>query len=146
MNAMLPLFATAAASDPASHKAANVLAAARALTPQLNRSRALDRRLVANTMTMAFGGSDAEGAWIWRDAYDAVEAALVLQLRRLSPQISRLEDAPAEICAHHDVAPLVGAAHLDDAVVALVQFHEIVGLQDHVVEFEEREWLVALEA
>lgn len=49
MNAMLPLFATAAASDPASHKAANVLAAARALTPQLNRSRALDRRLVANT-------------------------------------------------------------------------------------------------
>jgi hypothetical protein len=99
MNAMLPLFAAAAASDPASHKAANVLAAARALAPQLNRSRALDRRLVANTMTMAFGGSDAEGAWIWRDAYDAVEAALVLQLRRLSPQISRLEDAPAEICA-----------------------------------------------
>ena len=64
MNAMLPLFATAATSDPASHKAANILAAARALTPQLNRSRALDRRLVANTMTMAFGGSDAEGAWI----------------------------------------------------------------------------------
>ena len=31
MNAMLPLFATAAASDPASHKAANILAAARAL-------------------------------------------------------------------------------------------------------------------
>ena len=50
-------------------------------------------------MTTTFGGSDADGAWIWRDAYDAVEAALVLQLRRLSPQISRLEDAPAEICA-----------------------------------------------
>ena len=50
-------------------------------------------------MTTTFGGSDAEGAWSWRDAYDAIEAALVLQLRRLGPQIGRLEDAPAEIVA-----------------------------------------------
>ena len=50
-------------------------------------------------MTTAFGASDAEGAWLWRDAYDAIEAALVLQLRRLAPQIARLEDAPAEITA-----------------------------------------------
>ena len=97
MNAMLPLFA--AATDGAEHKAANILAAARALCPQLNRSRALDRRLVASVMTTTFGGSDTEGAWIWRDAYDAVEAALVLQIRRLGPQIGRLEDAPAEIAA-----------------------------------------------
>jgi hypothetical protein len=48
-------------------------------------------------MTTTFGGSDAEGAWLWRDAYDAIEAALVLQLRRLAPQIARLEDAPAQI-------------------------------------------------
>ena len=45
------------------------------------------------------GGSAAEGALSWRDAYDAIEAVLVLQLRRLSPQIGRLEDAPAEIAA-----------------------------------------------
>ena len=97
MNAMLPLFA--AALDTADHRAANLLAAARALTPQLNRSRALDRRLVANVMTTTFGGSDADGVWLWRDAYDAIEAALVLQLRRLAPQIARLEDAPADIVA-----------------------------------------------
>ena len=36
-------------------------------------------------MTISFGGSDAEGAWSWRDAYDAIEAALVLQLRRPAP-------------------------------------------------------------
>jgi hypothetical protein len=95
MNATLPLFAAIQAPD----KAANTLAAARALTPHLNRSRALDRKLVASTMTISFGGSDAEGTWSWRDAYDAIEAALVLQLRRLSPQIARLEDAPAEIAA-----------------------------------------------
>jgi hypothetical protein len=95
MNALLPLFA----ADVGDHKAANLLAAARALTPQLNRSRPLDRKLVANVMTMAFGASDAEGAWLWRDAYDAIEAALVLQVRRLAPQVGRLEDAPAEIVA-----------------------------------------------
>jgi hypothetical protein len=97
MNALLPLFT--AAGDASDHRAANLLAAARALTPQLNRSRPLDRRLVANVMTTTFGGSDTEGAWLWRDAYDAVEAALVLQIRRLAPQIGRLEDAPAEIVA-----------------------------------------------
>ncbi len=53
--------------------------------------------------------------------------------------------APAEIGAHHDVAPLVRAAHLQDADVALVEFHEVVGLQDHVIEFEEGERLIALE-
>jgi len=95
MNALLPLFT--AAGDAAEQKAANLLAAARALAPHLNRSRALDRKLVSGVMTTAFGASDAEGAWLWRDAYDAVEAALVLQLRRLAPQIGRLEDAPADI-------------------------------------------------
>src|SRR5580704_2395788 len=97
MNALLPLFA--AAGDASGHRAANILAAARTLTPPLNRSRPLDRRLVASVMTTTFGGSDAEGAWLWRDAYDAIEAALVLQVRRLAPQIGRLEDAPAEIVA-----------------------------------------------
>jgi len=97
MNALLPLFT--AAGDAVDQKAANLLAAARALTPHLNRSRALDRKLVSSVMTTTFGASDAEGAWLWRDAYDAIEAALVLQLRRLAPQISRLEDAPAEITA-----------------------------------------------
>ncbi len=97
MNALLPLFT--AAGDAADQKAANLLAAARALSPHLNRSRALDRKLVSGVMTTTFGASDAEGAWLWRDAYDAIEAALVLQLRRLSPQIGRLEDAPAEIVA-----------------------------------------------
>jgi hypothetical protein len=95
----LPLFADQAAASGAEAKAANVLAAARALAPHLNRGRALDRGLVASTMTLAFGGSDAEGAWIWRDAYEATEAALVLQLRRLAPQVSRLEDAPGEVVA-----------------------------------------------
>jgi protein-L-isoaspartate O-methyltransferase len=95
MNAMLPLFAAGAAPDVA----ANILAVARGLAAHLARSRPLDRRLVSAAMTVSFGGSDAEGAWTWRDAYEAMEVALVLQIRRLSPQVSRLEDTPAEIIA-----------------------------------------------
>ncbi|EJL35977.1 hypothetical protein PMI01_01144 [Caulobacter sp. AP07] len=94
MNASLPLFAASSADA-----SANLLAAARALAAQLNRSRPLDRKLIARVMTTAFGGADVDGAWTWREAYDAVEAALVLQIRRMAPQVARLEDAPAEICA-----------------------------------------------
>jgi hypothetical protein len=94
MTATLPLFAPSQADT-----AANLLSAARALAAQLNRSRVLDRKLVSGVMTTTFGASDVDGAWSWRDAYDAIEAALVLQIRRLAPQVARLEDAPAEICA-----------------------------------------------
>ena len=57
----------------------------------------------------------------------------------------RVRHAAAKIDAVDDVAPLVGAAHLQHAAVALMQFDEIVGLQDHVVEFEEREFLLPIE-
>jgi hypothetical protein len=84
---------------PATDKPANIAAAARALVPHLARSRVLDRRLVSNTLELCFNGSDADGAWTWRDAYDAVEAAIVLQIRRLAPQVGRVEDAPGPIVA-----------------------------------------------
>lgn len=96
MNAALPLFATAAEE---SDRPANVLAAARALAPHLARGRVLERRVVSGVMTTAFGATDAEGAWDWRDAYEALEAAVVLQIRRLAPQVGRVEDAPVEIVA-----------------------------------------------
>src|SRR5258708_5716368 len=124
MHAQLSLFTAPAAGDAADHRAANILAAARALTPQLNRSRALDRRLVAAVMTTTFGGSDAEGVWLWRDAYDPVEAAMVLQLRPPAPQPGRLEDAPAEIVALLANLAELGLTHprRSEEQVALDQF------------------------
>lgn len=93
MSSSSSLFAAAAAAD----KPANILAAARSFATHLARSRVLDRRLIASLMEVCFNGTDADGVWTWRDAYDAVEAALVLQMRRLGPQIGRVEDAPAQI-------------------------------------------------
>ena len=92
-------------------RAANVLAAAPALAGHLARSRALDRRLVSEVMTTLFGGADTQGAWLWRDAYEAIEAATVLQIRRLAPQVARLEDAPAEIAALLAAVSALGLTH-----------------------------------
>lgn len=119
-NPTLSLFASPSSSDGP----ANVLAAARALAAHLARSRPLDRRLVADIMTTAFGASDAEGVWSWRDAYDAIEAATVLQIRRLAPQVSRLEGAPSEIAALLASISALGLTHSrrSEDQVALDQF------------------------
>lgn len=93
MNALLPLFAATSKTE----KTPNILAAAKAMAPHLARARILDRKLIAGTMTACFGASDAQGAWTWRDAYDATEAAMVLQMRRIAPQLGRIEDATLQI-------------------------------------------------
>src|SRR4029079_5949484 len=53
--------------------------------------------------------------------------------------------AAAKINTVDDIAPLVRTAHLQDAVVTFVQLNEIVCLQDHVVEFKKRQFLLAIE-
>ena len=40
-------------------------------------------------MTQAFGASDAEGAWLWKDAYEAAEAAVVLFVQRYGRAMRR---------------------------------------------------------
>ena len=66
------------------------------------------------------------------------------QRRRQREQLRRAH-AAAEIDAVDDVAPLVGAAHLQAAADAPRQFDEVVGLADHVVELDEAHLLLALE-
>ncbi len=48
-------------------------------------------------------------------------------------------DAANEIDAGGDVAPLVAAAHLERALPLAEQVQEVVGLQQHVAEFCERQ-------
>ena len=64
------------------------------MAAQLARSRTLDRRVVSAIMTTAFGATDAEGAWSWRDAYDAIEAMIF---------VGRSADADVELVEHHRV-------------------------------------------
>ena len=63
-------------------KPAALLAAATALLPNLEAGRALDAKTLREAMSAAFGASDTQGAWVWKDAYEAAEAALVLFIQR----------------------------------------------------------------
>ena len=67
---------------PESGKARFILDAAALLLPSVTKGEALDARLLRAAMEQATGASDAEGAWCWKDAYEASEAACVLFLRR----------------------------------------------------------------
>ena len=64
------------------YKPAALFAAATALGPHLEAGRQLDAALLRDAMSAAFGATDTTGAWCWKDAYDAAEAALVLFLKR----------------------------------------------------------------
>ena len=66
----------------ASDRAAALLAAARALLPKLEAGRPIDAPVLRAAMVDAFDATDAEGAWGWKDAYEACEAALVLFVQR----------------------------------------------------------------
>ena len=59
-----------------------LFAAARTLLPLLEAGRELDPAILREAMTVAFGASDAEGGWVWKDAYEAAEAAAVMFLQR----------------------------------------------------------------
>ena len=70
-------------ASPARPSAGDALfAAAQALLPVLEAGRPLDAAILRDAMTEAFGGTDAEGAWVWKDAYEAAEAAVVLFVQR----------------------------------------------------------------
>ena len=66
-----------------------LLAAARTLLPILETGRALDAPALREAMSQAFQASDADGAWVWKDAYEAAEAALVLFLQRYGRAMRR---------------------------------------------------------
>jgi hypothetical protein len=59
---------------------------ARMLVAHLAKKR-VDAPVLRTAMEDAFGASDVEGAWSWKDAYEAVQAAQILLLRRLGPAI-----------------------------------------------------------
>ena len=76
--ATLPLFLPQAPPD----KVSGLIHAATLLAQLLGQGRAVDSRALRSALEAAFGGTDAEGAWVWKDAYEALEAAQVLFLRK----------------------------------------------------------------
>jgi protein strawberry notch len=76
----LPLFLPQAPSD----KVSGLYHAATLIAQLLGQGRAIDTRALRSAMETAFCGSDAEGAWVWKEAYEACEAAQVMFLRKFA--------------------------------------------------------------
>ncbi len=59
------------------------------LLPHLERGQRVDAATLRGAMETAFGGSDSTGAWDWKTAYEACEAATVLFLRKYGRALFR---------------------------------------------------------
>jgi predicted RNA methylase len=76
-----------------------LFAAASLLLADLERGRAIDAHGLRIAMTTAFGASDSEGAWSWKTAYDACEAAQILFLRKFGRVMEERAASPAAFLA-----------------------------------------------
>ena len=75
--------------QPASNTALRLFKAAVQLLPTFEAGQKIDRGLLRDALTEAFGASDAEGAWQWKQAYEAAETAVVLLLVRYGRALLR---------------------------------------------------------
>lgn len=86
-----------AASNPSAGRAVSILAVAEALQPDLAHGFQIDTLRLRLEMERAFGGSDAEGAWDWKLAYEACEVSLVLLLRKFGRALLVRAGSPAAL-------------------------------------------------
>ena len=86
----LPLFLPQAPPD----KVSGLFHAATLLAQLLGQGRALDSRALRSAMEAAFGGTDAEGTWVWKDAYEALEAAQVCSCANSAARCARARARP----------------------------------------------------
>ena len=84
--------------------AERIFAAGKILLEHIEHGTRLDRTLLGNAMTTAFGGTDATGAWVWKQAYDAAEIAATLLLQRFGKAMIARERTAA------GVLPLIAQA------------------------------------
>lgn len=89
---------TAAASH-AIDTAQTIHQAAVSLLPFLEQGKPITTAALRTAMTASFGGSDAQGFWVWKDAYEALEVAQVLFLRRFGPAILSRSSTPQAMLA-----------------------------------------------
>ena len=125
----LPALATDSPASPARRSPGDALfSTAQALLPVLETGKALDPAILRDAMTAAFGASDAEGGWVWKDAYEAAEATCVLFLQRYGRGMRRAcgadADGPRRMLAMLDAVAALEPSHTrrSEEQVRLQQF------------------------
>ena len=82
---------------PSLDTAAAICAVAEALQTDLAQGFQIDALRLRVEMERAFGGSDADGAWDWKLAYEAGEVALVFFLRKFGRALLARAGSPAAL-------------------------------------------------
>ena len=91
------LSAPPVAPPPTPSISARVHAVAASLQPDLAQGFQIDVLRLRLEIERAFDGSDAAGAWDWKLAYEACEAALVLFLRKFGRALLARAGSPAAL-------------------------------------------------
>ncbi len=101
-----------------------LFAAAGTLLPVLEAGRPLDAATLRDAMTNAFGGSDAAGAWVWKDAYEAAEAAVVIFMQHYGGGMRRNAGGPRRMLAMLEALAALEPSHTrrSEEQVRLQQF------------------------
>jgi len=89
----------AAPAQDAVNNAQAIYQAAMRLLPFLEQGEPVTTPALRTAMTTSFGGSDVQGFWVWKDAYEALEVAQVLFLRRFGPAILSRSSTPQAMLA-----------------------------------------------
>ncbi|WP_010139423.1 strawberry notch-like NTP hydrolase domain-containing protein, partial [Oceanicola sp. S124] len=82
---------------PSRDPAPAILTVAEALQPDLAQGAPIDATRLRLEMERAFGGTDADGAWNWKLAYEAGEVALVMFLRKFGRALLTRAGSPVAL-------------------------------------------------
>ncbi len=104
--------------------------AANRLMTDLERGVAIDARALRAAMIAFFGASDAEGAWDWKTAYEACEAAQILFLRKFGHAMRERAASPSRFLAMLAKLAALVPSHTrrSEESQALRQFSTPIGL------------------
>src|SRR5713101_4198463 len=107
-----------------------LIGAANLLLTDLERGVVIDARALRTAMIASFGASDAEGAWDWKSAYEACEAAQILFLRKFGPAMHERAASPSRFLAMLTKLAALLPSHTrrSEESQALQQFSTPIGL------------------
>uniref|UniRef100_UPI0035695551 strawberry notch-like NTP hydrolase domain-containing protein n=1 Tax=Sphingomonas sp. TaxID=28214 RepID=UPI0035695551 len=104
--------------------------AGHSILSDLERGEAVDAPRLRVAMESSFSGSDAEGAWDWKQAYDACEAAQILFLQKHGKAMFRTAGSPIAALAMIEKLAALLPTHTrrSETSQALQQFSTPAGL------------------
>ncbi|MDB5577728.1 MAG: putative methylase/helicase [Bradyrhizobium sp.] len=99
MSSVPPPLAAPFGADPFQARGTTTMSVAAAILSRLEEGQSVAAATLRGAMEAGFGGSDAEGAWDWKQAYDSCEAAQILFLRKYGHTLSRQSGSLIRILA-----------------------------------------------